>query len=262
MKKKIIFILTIMSLIYGINSCKSREKVKSSQSKVHTEHNSKNALEWEGSYMGIIPCADCPGIQIQITLLSDNTYKMRMKYEDKETSGNNYEGTFQWNSTGNAITLNNLDKNEISIYYQIGENILIQLDTEGNIITGEGEQNYVLVKVDTNLLDKRWKLVGIFGRPVPEPKTSKYAHITFQLEDSRVYGNTSCNSFSGSYQLKTDNRLSFGEMISTRVMCFNNMDTETKMNEVFRLTDSYVLSGDTLILNKVNKEPIALFKAE
>ena len=31
-------------------------------------HNSRNALDWAGTYEGVLPCADCPGIQTRLSL--------------------------------------------------------------------------------------------------------------------------------------------------------------------------------------------------
>ena len=35
------------------------------------------------TYTGRLPCADCPGIQLTLTLLSDSTFRLRQAYEDR-----------------------------------------------------------------------------------------------------------------------------------------------------------------------------------
>ncbi|GGD94473.1 copper resistance protein NlpE [Planktosalinus lacus] len=35
---------------------------------------SENSLDWHGTYQGILPCADCEGIQTEVTLHDNNTH--------------------------------------------------------------------------------------------------------------------------------------------------------------------------------------------
>jgi S-adenosylmethionine:tRNA-ribosyltransferase-isomerase (queuine synthetase) len=44
------------------------------------------------------------------------------------------------------------------------------------------------------------------------------------------------------------------------MMCLN-MDTETKMKQVFETADNYAISGDILVLNNADGIPLARFKA-
>ena len=44
------------------------------------EHNSRNALTWYGVYTGVIPCADCEGIETSITLMKVNTFSRKLVY--------------------------------------------------------------------------------------------------------------------------------------------------------------------------------------
>ncbi len=39
-------------------------------------HTSQNSLDWAGVYEGVLPCADCPGIQTRLTLSRDETYEL------------------------------------------------------------------------------------------------------------------------------------------------------------------------------------------
>ena len=108
-------------------------------------HNSQNALDWQGTYKGVTPCADCTGIQTEITLNDDLTYTIKTKYLGKG-DGKVFEekGSFVWDKTGGSITLQAV-KGAPS-QYKVGENRLIQLDIEGNIISGALAEKYVLKK--------------------------------------------------------------------------------------------------------------------
>ncbi|MDR1706794.1 MAG: copper resistance protein NlpE [Prevotella sp.] len=107
------------------------------------EHNSKNSLNWEGDYTGEIPCADCPGIKVLITLNRDETYKVKYTYIDRKGAPAIYTGKFSWNNNGSVITL---DSKDIPPYYKVGEHSLVQLDIEGKPIEGELADMYVLAK--------------------------------------------------------------------------------------------------------------------
>jgi heat shock protein HslJ len=258
--KKIFFMVCAISLM-SASACKPKEQANNAGSDaVYHDDSSKKSLDLEGAYMGIIPCANCPGIFVRITF-SGNTYKMDYQYQEPDADKETFEGTFQWDAEKNVITLGNLDKSSFPVYYKSGKNSIIQLDIDGREITGESEENYVLVKVDTNLTGKRWKLTEIMGNPVTETEGTKPAYITFNIEDDKVYGNSGCNSFSGTYRLKPENKLTFSTMISTRMMCID-MEIENKMNKIFPAIDNYVINGNKLSLNGIEANPLACFIAE
>ncbi|MDR0564392.1 MAG: copper resistance protein NlpE [Azoarcus sp.] len=110
---------------------------------VDPAHNSRNSLDWAGVYAGTIPAASGLGIDVTITLRNDSTYTVQYHYIDKQDGDFATDGVFQWDEEGGAITL---DAKDIPPHYQVGENQLIQLDMEGNPITGELAEHYVLKK--------------------------------------------------------------------------------------------------------------------
>ena len=103
-------------------------------------------MNWEGTYFGVVPCSDCPGIETRITLNEDETYQISWKYQGMYDKIYQNSGSFQWDTTGGIITLGNLDKNLSPTQYRVGENHLFQLDMDGNRIAGEFEDNYTLTK--------------------------------------------------------------------------------------------------------------------
>jgi len=108
-------------------------------------HNSQNSLDWQGTYKGIMPCADCEGIATELVLNKDLTYVIKTKYLGKgdgkvlEESGN-----FVWDKSGGSITLKGLIDRPSK--YKVGENQLIQLDMKGKPITGDLAERYILRK--------------------------------------------------------------------------------------------------------------------
>jgi uncharacterized lipoprotein NlpE involved in copper resistance len=39
-------------------------------------HNSRNSLDWAGTYEGVLPYADCPGTKTRLTLNYDGSYRL------------------------------------------------------------------------------------------------------------------------------------------------------------------------------------------
>jgi uncharacterized lipoprotein NlpE involved in copper resistance len=115
-------------------------------SSLPTGDNSMTSVDWDGTYMGVLPCADCEGIATSITLKKDKSYTMVARYLGKKGSPvKENRGNFSWNEAGSIITLEGITGGG-SNQYQVGENQLFHLDREGKRITGELAQHYVLKK--------------------------------------------------------------------------------------------------------------------
>jgi len=147
MKTKVIFALTVI-LAFSFAGCgNSNKKTRTDDTPpavADAAHNSRNSLDYEGTYTGTMPCADCSGIEVELTLKGDN-YTLKTTYLGKEDKGQNVftqNGQYTWNTAGSIITLDN-DKDQ---QYQVGENKLISLDQQGKRITGELADMYILMK--------------------------------------------------------------------------------------------------------------------
>lgn len=108
------------------------------------EHNAQNSLDYMGVYKGILPCADCEGIETLLELESGNSYIKKTIYHGKtDQKSRETSGVFSWNEAGNTITL---EGEALPNQYFVGENYLIHLDMEGKRITGALEDKYRLTK--------------------------------------------------------------------------------------------------------------------
>lgn len=100
--------------------------------------------EYVGSYTGTIPCADCQGIQVDITLKADNTYEKAVVYLGKgDGEAIKTSGTYSVDAQG-TLTLDGISGEPNK--YTVGKNTLTQLDMNGEPITGSLSANYVLRK--------------------------------------------------------------------------------------------------------------------
>ncbi|MCH7331626.1 copper resistance protein NlpE [Acinetobacter modestus] len=110
-----------------------------------TAHTAENALDWNGTYKGILPCADCEGIKTELELNSDKTYEIKETYLGKG-DGKPFEskGSFQFDSKNSSII--ELDKAGDSRKYFVAEGYLKALDMDGKEITGDLADKYQLKK--------------------------------------------------------------------------------------------------------------------
>ncbi|EMR01510.1 copper resistance protein NlpE N-terminal domain-containing protein [Cesiribacter andamanensis] len=223
---------------------------------------SYQAVDWPGTYRGLLPCADCAGIETVMELNPDQTYVLTTRYEGKEAAMVQSQGSFHWNEAGTTLILENEEGADRPTYYKLGEGQLTQLDRQGQPIAGALADKYVLQKLDLALLNRFWRLAALNGRPlVPDPDRRQEPHIRLLLEGSRLQGHGGCNSLSGSYRLEGGNRLRFSQVASTRMAC-PNMEPEVQLHKVLEGADRYHLSGDSLQLLSPQGSPLALFVAE
>jgi uncharacterized lipoprotein NlpE involved in copper resistance len=109
-------------------------------------HTSQIALDFWGIYKGVVPCADCEGIETIIELKADETFEVQTVYLGKSDEVFTYSGHYHWNDDGRSIHLHGIENGPSN--YFVGENHLIQLDMEGNRITGDLAEKYLLQKID------------------------------------------------------------------------------------------------------------------
>jgi uncharacterized lipoprotein NlpE involved in copper resistance len=139
--KKFIFISVIVLLAAGFFACETREKTAGAA--IDAAHSSRNSIDWQGLYTGIIPAASSPGIRVSLAIGLDGTYELSYQYIDRGSEVFTETGNFKWNDAGSTIIL---DSPDMPPYYQVGENTLTLLDLSGNVITGSLADNYILRK--------------------------------------------------------------------------------------------------------------------
>ena len=99
-------------------------------------------------YFGVIPCADCTGIETEIDLKSDHTYLVHSIYLGRKSTGpgsNEISETGTWMLHGND-TIHLADRKNAPSMYVRTDTSLIQLDMEGKRITGKLAEKYILKK--------------------------------------------------------------------------------------------------------------------
>ncbi len=156
MKNRFLIVVGISIFFFNCKKEMKTEEVKIGSLKTVTDtsqvdtnamdiHNSQNALDWYGVYKGVTPCADCEGIDTEISLNKDLTFILKTKYlGKKDLTVFEKTGTFSWDVTGSVISLNDMKGSPNQ--YKVKENKLIQLDMGGKEIAGALAEKYILKK--------------------------------------------------------------------------------------------------------------------
>src|SRR5699024_3151433 len=120
----------------------STELIENSEEAVITQNQAET-----GMYKGVLPCADCEGIETVITLNDDHTYSKTSTYLKGENSSEFQEkGVYELNNETQIITLipEKDDNSGQSKLYQLEENHLHFLNRDGEKVEGEMADLYIL----------------------------------------------------------------------------------------------------------------------
>ncbi|WP_072577066.1 copper resistance protein NlpE [Suttonella ornithocola] len=128
----------LFTVFFSLSACQH------SPTAIDPEHTSENAVDWVGTYRGILPCADCNGIDTVLILSADKHYQLTETYQGHPETFQQ-KGTFQWLKDGQRIQL---DANGDNRQYFVGENRIWMLDSDGHKINGELSKHYQLEKTE------------------------------------------------------------------------------------------------------------------
>lgn len=265
--KRTIYLLFVA--LIAMSACHSGKKSAQNNLSGNPDpaHTSENALDWAGVYKGLLPCADCQGIQVEIRLNDDLTYERVMTYMGKGDNRYADKGRFEWDVNGRRIKLTpDSADNDGNTWFQVGENQLIVLDTAGNRIESNlppGTYNFKKIDLDNVVTEKYWKLIELDGKAIAsnEEGAAREAHFILHAQNSLISGSTGCNRLTGKYDLdEQDGRIGFSPLATTRMACIG-VDYEQSYLDVFGATDNYTVSHDTLSLNNADNEALAKFVA-
>jgi heat shock protein HslJ/uncharacterized lipoprotein NlpE involved in copper resistance len=218
-------------------------------------HNSANSLDWNGTYKGTMPCADCDGIETEITLTTDQDYILKTNHIGKTGTAKEAKGNFTWNSSGNTITLSGTMPHEHNQYF-IGENRLLQLDNLGNKRAGTDADKYFLIKQTPDILPDSTKLAGNWQLNYIANSTidfqdlypNKKPTINFDTINNAISGNTSCNNFAGKMNVN-GNKIDFtGPIAMTKMMCLDGKGNgENVFIETLKKVNTYSIGNDSTL---------------
>lgn len=98
-------------------------------------------------YTGMLPCADCEGIDISLALYPDSSYTMNSVYKGSrvDSTNNSFNESGVWKIYGkDTVCLTGKDSSVLT--YVKTDSTLTQLDGDKKLITGELANMFILHK--------------------------------------------------------------------------------------------------------------------
>lgn len=221
------------------------------------------------SFMGTLPCADCPGIRYQVDLLPDHRFVSRMTYEERNTRFDD-RGRWQLAGDGKILILHGGGGAQQKFAVQNGDT-LRQLDRGGHEIVSK--LNYDLKRAPTftlietpseetanaSLENTDWKLI-LLGDSAVNVAPKKEPHFVLNSTTKKVSGFGGCNQLVGNYTLDGDH-LSFRQIAGTMMACLEGMEIEKAFLQVLPQVNSWKINGQRLDLLDASGRRIAGFEA-
>ena len=142
--KQILALFLFIAIFSGSNSVFA----ETVDTKDDDAHHGQNSLDWPGIYRGFLPCDDCKGVKTTLALNKNNSYILLTQYVGKSEREFVEKGKFTSDNKNNTVMLTPRDSSTTRHYF-VGENMLTQLDDNGNRISGKLADRYILRRTDT-----------------------------------------------------------------------------------------------------------------
>lgn len=132
----------------SLAKARAKSHQKEADHSAHTSHIDKS-LEFHGVFYGYLPCNDCNGIKVTLSLKQKNNYLLVTQYA-RESSREFYEkGKYVWDDKNHTVVLTPRKGGSSKRHYHIeNEGALIQLNDDGSKMTSDSDR-YVLRRSDT-----------------------------------------------------------------------------------------------------------------
>lgn len=147
LKQQLTKILTPFAFIGVMSVCPPVFAEVGAETAHQDMHHAQNSLDWPGIYRAFLPCADCKGVKATLALNKNNTYLLITQYVGKSEREIVEKGKFTWGDKKDVIVLTPRNGSTTQ-HYLVGEDILTQLDNEGNRITGNLAERYIFRRSD------------------------------------------------------------------------------------------------------------------
>jgi len=119
----------------------------------------------EGAYVGILPCADCPGIEVRLDILDDGAFHQRSVYQERNSG---FDAIGRWEQDGGRLRL----------HYQNGDRAWLALDEDALTLLDAGGK-----PIESNLnytLHRSERLAPI------EPQVRLDGHFTYYADSAQL----------------------------------------------------------------------------
>ncbi len=133
-------LLSLMLVACGGNANK-KDNAASEQTAV-VEEQAPAQADYCATYFGVLPAADCGGIETTLTLNADKTYNLKKKYLNGKDEAFETNGVYELK--GEDLVELTTPSTNAKTYYKIVEGNVVLSDAEGVVNDGELAEHYVL----------------------------------------------------------------------------------------------------------------------
>jgi copper homeostasis protein (lipoprotein) len=226
--------------------------------------------ELPATFVGNIPCADCPGIRYQVNLLPEHTFVSRMIYLGRKTEFSDH-GSWQIAEGGRMLVLSG-ERGAHTQFALLNANTLRMLDADGHEINSKSNYDFrrspTFKPIESQGKDASavalegtdWKLISLGETPIHSDSKQQGPHLLLTAESHRVSGSGGCNSLMGSYEMRGE-QLTFSKMASTMMACASGMDMDKALEDALAKVSTWKIAGQVLELSDASGRPLARFEA-
>ena len=101
-------------------------------------------INFSGTFSGLIPCADCPGIELTVSFNPDSSYSESMIYQERNSS---FKDSGQWLRDGKILKVEYSNEQATPRYFLIkSDSTIAWLDGDKKEIEGPLKDHYILKK--------------------------------------------------------------------------------------------------------------------
>jgi heat shock protein HslJ len=201
------------------------------------------------TFMGTLPCADCPGTEHRLLLRDDGTYALDLRYLERGPTGvHSEQGTWTIGPHDTALVLHR-ENGRILRFAVRNENVIRMLDLEGRPISSDLPYDLVRSRdvADAPLEGSYWQLIRLGDQRVSIAGNARPPYLWLDAKEHRVRGSTGCNSISGPYRADPTS-LRLGPLVSTKMACLDGMEAERRFLDALDRARNFRIRGESLEL--------------
>ena len=156
-----IFSLAFLAIIFNPYEDKSDMEIMAEVQKNRADLRNKNNpskqmmmpidenQKFRGVFYGYLPCDDCAGIKMTLSLKDKQNYLLVKQYARSSNKEYYDKGKYEWDEKTNNVTLTSRKDKKIQKYYIKNEGELTLLKPDGTKIKGN-QDKYTLLRTDKN----------------------------------------------------------------------------------------------------------------
>lgn len=210
------------------------------------------------TFQAVLPCADCMGLQSEISFKESNQYEAKSFYLGKSENVKTVLGTYEIVDQGKLIVCR--INNQIVSRFKVEGDKLKQIGSQGET-TGGLADKYIYAEKTNQMVNRMWVATEVMGQIIDEENKGK-VYILLS-NDGLINASGGCNSMFGGYTINSKQFIQFLDMASTEKACsYAHFDNE--LQEALGRATQYWISktGDEMHLIVGKAAPLAKFKIE